>query len=248
MKHRIGILLLVLCLMLPLCACGKKASIEGKGYDTPEEAIVAYAEAIKTGDLSKLMATHAVETYVDRYDLEENIERNHVYSYRLDCPMPNDDAYSRDMNILLRQASIVQHQECRYLYVAFGEEYDLFRITVGETGDFKNASKLLRQLPQEEWLDILAEMEVGDVADYRDLDIEKSIWKGTQKHVYRDMEKYMGCDEVTGLAVEITLDGKDYYLCADLICYDGVWYVLRAGGTIGTLAGVETVAGLLPRE
>ena len=98
MKHRIGILLLVLCLMLPLCACGKKASIEGKGYDTPEEAIVAYAEAIKTGDLSKLMATHAVETYVDRYDLEENIERNHVYSYLLDCPMPNDDAYSRDMN------------------------------------------------------------------------------------------------------------------------------------------------------
>ena len=45
-------LLLTLCLVLSLGACGGKATVEGKGYDTPEEAIVAYAEAI-VGELTE---------------------------------------------------------------------------------------------------------------------------------------------------------------------------------------------------
>ena len=66
-----SLLMLVFGLVLTLGSCGKKATIEGKGYNSPEEVIVAYAEALKSGDMAKIMAVHAVETYVDRYDLEE---------------------------------------------------------------------------------------------------------------------------------------------------------------------------------
>lgn len=240
-------LLLTLCLVLSLGACGGKATVEGKGYDTPEEAIVAYAEALKSGDMAKIMAVHAVETYVDRYDLEEYIDKVRVYNNAMDCPMPNTDAHTRQMNIVFRQNTIARQQQYLYLYVAFGEPYEPVPITVHENGDYTSTSKFLRELTQEEWLEILAEMEVGDVGDYRDVDIEKDTWKNTQKKVYSDMEKYLGCDEVTGLALEITLDGEDYYLCADLVCYGGKWYVYKVGSTIGSLASADNMTGLLPR-
>lgn len=244
---KITALLLVLCLVLTLGACGKKATVEGKGYNSPEEAIVAYAEALKSGDMAKIMAVHAVETYVDRYDLEEYLDKVHVYNIGIDCPMPNTDEHTRQMNIVFRQNSIARQQQYLYLYVAFGETYGASAITIREGGKYSSASKFLRELPQEEWLEILAEMEVGDVGDYRDVDIEKDTWKTTQKKVYSDMEEYLGCDEVTGLVLEITLDGEDYYLCADLVCYEGRWYVHRACGTIGNLAGADGMTGLLPR-
>ena len=239
-------LLLAVCLVLSLGACGKKATIEGKGFETPEEAILAYAEATKSGDMAKIMAVHAVETYVDRYDLEEHIDYTCIYNISMECPMPNTTEHTRQMNIVFRQNAIARQQQYLYLYVAFGEaNYE--PIVVREGKEYSSASRLLRDMPQEEWQEILAQIEVGDVGDYREVDIAKDTWKTAQNKVYREMEKYMGCDEATGLVLEITLDDEDYYLCADLVCYEGKWYVYRANGTIGALAGADSMTGLLPR-
>ena len=110
-------MVLVVCMLLSFCGCGKKATIEGKGFETPEEAMIAFAEAIRSGDMDQILSVHAVETYVDRYDLEAYIDYTHTYLPTMDCPMPNTDANTRAMNIVFRQNTIARQQQYLYLYI-----------------------------------------------------------------------------------------------------------------------------------
>ena len=56
--------LLALALCAGLCACGA-GKVEGRGYGSPEEAVLAYAEALQAGDVKKILKTFAIETYVE---------------------------------------------------------------------------------------------------------------------------------------------------------------------------------------
>ena len=67
---KISAILLAIALSITLCACGSR-KVEGNGYNSPEEALLAYAEALKTGNVDNILSTFAVETYVERFDLAE---------------------------------------------------------------------------------------------------------------------------------------------------------------------------------
>ncbi len=49
--------------------------IEGDGFDTPEEAITAYCEALKEGDFEKAVSTFAIESYCEHYDYVGQLQR-----------------------------------------------------------------------------------------------------------------------------------------------------------------------------
>ena len=38
---------------------------EGEGYESPEEAVAAYLEAMRNGDVAGMLSTFAIETYVE---------------------------------------------------------------------------------------------------------------------------------------------------------------------------------------
>ena len=48
--------------------------IEGSGYDTAEDAVEAYVNYLKEGNLNGAFSTFAVEYYVDNYDKNEYYE------------------------------------------------------------------------------------------------------------------------------------------------------------------------------
>ena len=49
--------------------------MEGPGYDSPEEAVTAYLEAMKKGDARGMLSTFAIETYVAEMDAQAYLER-----------------------------------------------------------------------------------------------------------------------------------------------------------------------------
>lgn len=241
-------LILAACLVLTLCACGGKATVEGKGFDTPEEALIAYAEALKEGDVNKILSTFAIETHLANYDLEEQIDRVRAYSTGNEYLFSDLDPYTHEANLIRRQYLIARNLDFMYLNYALGEKYTGQVITISGSGDYTSASKLLRELEQDDWMEILADMEIGDILDYRDFDIEKDLWKNTEKKVLRPKEEVLGCDELACLGLEITLDGDDYCLLMEIACYDGKWYNCNlGGGALGALAGVSpTSGGIMP--
>ena len=48
---------------------------ECEGFDTPEEAITAFCEALKEYDFEKALSTFALESYCENYDYAGFIER-----------------------------------------------------------------------------------------------------------------------------------------------------------------------------
>ncbi|MBP5763128.1 MAG: hypothetical protein J6W48_09170, partial [Lachnospiraceae bacterium] len=54
---------------------GKTAKLEGDGYETPEEAVTAYAEYLQAGDFDGILSTFAMESFEENYSVEEFYDR-----------------------------------------------------------------------------------------------------------------------------------------------------------------------------
>ena len=66
--------------------------LEGPGFGSAEEAVTAYLEAMKNGDLEGMLATFAIETYVAEMDAQADLERMGVFqpSYGMRLPLGGD--------------------------------------------------------------------------------------------------------------------------------------------------------------
>ena len=251
MKKFVSILL-VICTLLALCGCSKdsndeednvSSTVEGKGFKSPEKAILAYAEALQSGDVKKILSTFAIESYVENLDMEEYLHQ--VSSYVISMGLVSEDDYSREIRLIQRQSDIVR--QLGYLYINHTEAgFSENGQPVSIRKEYETADKFIDAMIVEDWDKILEEMEIGDVLEDKDI-IPDKLDESYYEYLERMADRY-GCDEIVPLAVEITLDGVDYYLCADAACYDGTWYIQNISGIIGTMLGADvTSCGLVER-
>jgi len=231
--------LLALTLCVGLCACGA-GKVEGRGYDSPEEAVLAYAEALQAGDVKKILKTFAVETYVENYALEERLERVRVYSKTAEGLPLAGDSYSREVNLIDRQAAIIRN--LKFLYLGVALEWDEESMISLASGGYADAEDLVDALTLDDWSDMLADIRFDDDFVYLDDILEEGPAERSEE-VLKENRKTYGCDKIETLALEIELDGEDMYLCMDVACYDGKWYCLTQGGMIGSLMGIPMIHG-----
>ena len=252
MKKILSILLLI-CTLLALCGCSKdeepqaSATIEGSGFKSPEKAILAYAEALQSGDVKKILSTFAMETYVDNMDMGEYLA--HTGLYVLSDGLVSEDDYSREIRLVKRQADIAW--KLGYLYIkhteaGFPENGQPVPVPPSSHSAYETMDDFIDAMTVEDWAEILEEMEIGDVLEDKDI-IPDKLNESYYENLERMAVRY-GCDEIVPLAVEITLDGVDYCLCTDVACYDGKWYNLSLGGTIAIMLGADAMScGLVER-
>ena len=65
---------------LGLLKFGNPKTVEGKGYDSAEEAVIAYAEYLKDGDMDGVISTFAMESLFEDYDIKENFKYTNAYN------------------------------------------------------------------------------------------------------------------------------------------------------------------------
>lgn len=255
MKRRL-VLLLVICMLTALCGCGNKAqspdasvTVEGAGFSSLEEAAIGYAKALKSGDVKEIISTFAVETYVEKYDLQAMLETNNAYTISMEFAFESADAYTTGLNTINRQYQISKNLSNMYLTMGDFEE---FYQPVSFSGDrYSSASELLDDLKIDNWMEQLAEMEIGrvlTVQDFPEISSNENTMEGMER-TRANLKKYMGCDELIFLAVEVLIDGTEYYLCVDVANYGGKWYNVRPMGMICVMLGGDTMCGgLIPRD
>ena len=255
--------LLVFCLMAALWGCGsitiqlgnsdndktqdspakqKTATLEGPGFDTPEDAIVAYAEALKKGDVQKILSTFAIESYVKNFDLEAYLEQNRVYSISIQIPFPVTDEYTTELAKISRQAFIVR--SLSNMYLSLGDLEDPYAPVNFNGSPYNRPAELIEDITIDNWMDMLSKMKIGDVHTAEAFSSNLDALNNNMKR----QANALGCSELVPLAVEVTLDGVEYYLCADIACYDGRWYVCNQLGTIASILGADSLTGGLFRR
>lgn len=241
MKNVISLgLVFMLCLGLFGCS---GSTIEGKGYDSPEEALTAYAQALQSGDMDDILATFAIETYVDNYDLKESIESNGAYfpsTYFL--PNSNDEIY--DFNISQREAMITRNIHLMYIGISLDEEASM-PVTL-QGSPYSSAKEVVNDLSAEEWP--FADMEFDGEFVYLDDVLDSDQVDRAEDYLDNRCDIY-GCDEIVSLALEVEIDGEDYLLFMDVARFGDQWFNLNQFAVIATWMGVSTdCGGLVPKE
>ena len=228
---------------------GKSAKLEGSGYDTPEEAVMAYAEYLKAGDFDGMLSTFAMESYIENYSVEEYLDE-----FKAFCPyngnagigtngtiMLDDSDFSREVNLDNRRSYFASNVSKQYLIRKFvGADED------GIKSLFQGLTMVVKENDTEDMvLDFLSyypdseEIEIGDFLDSSDF---RGLYTDNLRNYTKLREKIMGGD-IEDVCLELEIDGEDYVLFVTCVCYDDRWYIADFGNFYGSCFDVPYING-----
>lgn len=250
MKRYVTFALMFMALLI-LPGCGTETPVEESihaevvptGFATPEDAMVAYLEGLRDGDLGRMTGAFAIEAYIANHDYEAMIERLGVYMFNSDPRIPNANELVTALNVENRRGQITMGIIMQYMSLAYPEFDALVPHPMSE--EEGGAAAFTRRLNDNlnsldlSSLEILGFIPPGSLSDLYDTE-------QNQENLARRAD-IAGADQITGSAAVFVLDGKQYLLLTDLVQYGEHWYLYGLGGHIGALLGlsVET-QGIAP--
>lgn len=252
MKRFTLLLILILALLASTSfAAEENNTLEGPGFDTAEEAALAYIEAFNAGDVPGMLSTFAIETYVDHVDRAATMNRLRAFMITGPDTNPMPTPYVRDLLVSERYGDIAQQLRWQYFYYAMPEEYgDGIDKPVQFTGDDRTQQiqdflGAFDSSPVNEWIGNIAF--VGFVPP-EDLIGEIFMDERNQENI-KKQAACRGCDEIAELILHIRISGEDYYQCLECARYGDRWYVQSLMGNAANLQGLDySSAGLVPAD
>ena len=156
---------------------GKTVKLEGEGYDTPEEAVTAYAEYLKAGDFDGIVSTFAMESREEYFNLEEFYERINMFSPALASSgqlyvmLGNDSDFATTINLENRRSYISTNvfRQLMMMMVAQADDEELISsiesnttFTISDDDDIEAIMDFLDIFPE------LEDMKIKDILDESD--------------------------------------------------------------------------------
>lgn len=224
---------------------GSEPRLEGEGFDSPEEAAVAYAEYLKKGDLEGMLSTFAVESYVDNFDLEaycELLGNFQLYTASsLGTAFPDGEGLAEKINVEMRRGTIIDRIYYQYMVgLLSGTELEVVvkagQLVTPPDQREEQLDELMRVLRQDPGF---SNMKIGEALCAEDMLSEDDF----ERYLKNLDRSYRGADEIQDVCLELTIDGEDYRLFIQTGRYHGKWYNLTFDGVLGSMSGISVVSG-----
>ena len=225
------------------------SKVEGKGFDSPEEAVIAYAEALKAQDFDQLLSTYAVESLCDNFDTKKYIEWREAYTfsdYKLYPITPTDNLLIKKENVEKCKLTILNkfnYQMLTLANAASGGRLDA--VVSDETIYFEDSSQdrsemsdLLRDLQN---LPDFSTMEIGEIV-YGEVLTDNYLKSTNIEYMIKKADSY-GAEGIKSMALTFSVDGMKCILCMDTIRYNGKWYNLVPLGNLVLLMDLNITSG-----
>ena len=231
----------------PAAPQGQAAGIdrlEGDGYGSPADAVLAYIEAFNAGDTKAMLSTFAIETWAERADSKYQIEQIQALQlFNAAKALPADNGYALQARIAGRYGALTRRLINQYMDCGGPEEYEYGYAHSVSSGEEEGAF-------WQSWLDAPGSRWAGNVQFLGWLNADKLIegrLSTLQGGLYLTRTaEVCGCDDVTPVVACLRLDGRYAALMLDCGQYDGRWYNLEPGGVVAMYAGMESSkAGLV---
>ena len=216
-----------------------KGSLEGPGYDSPEEAVTAYLEAMKNGDAEGMLSTFAIETYVAEMDAQAYLERLRSFSPTTGS-MPLGGDYQRQVAVAVRYGQLANILAYQWMLYSWPEGYEEFGYAVNLSEDGA-VEAFLAGLAENDAAARWQGMEVVGFVEPVELS-DRYLNEGNQQNIARQAASY-GCDELVSVVAKLDIGGEEWYQCMDVARYGGKWYNLSFVGYIGHLLGLSIYSG-----
>ena len=211
--------------------------LEDSGYATPEEAVLAYLDAMNRGDVGAMLGTFAMESYVENVDTAAFMNRNRSYHpvARIAInEIPYADDFVRAMALQVRCGAVASELNVCYAMYALGEDY--YNQNQYATAEGRRAlAENFRQSP--------LSSPAGNVEFIKWLNpailSEGMMVKPGAGSDSLDMLAYAGGDDYTELIALIRINGK--LACQPMRCvkYGSRWHNLDFSSQTVYYSGVQ---------
>ena len=209
--------ILVIILMLRTESVKAETRIEGDGCSTPEEAVMLYLHGLENGDMNQMLSAFAIESYVDNYKLEEQVE---TAAWLYVEYVPNVSEYARRLNIEQRKRKVTEMIRAQYRGWNSTGRADLEK---GETG-----AECLRRVfyrGEDLWFSHIkadGAFESPSVLGQSDhWDYEENANRNQKEAI-----QYLGGEQIKEVAADFIWMNMPFVLCARTIEYQEKWYIL----------------------
>lgn len=240
--------------------------IEGEGFDTPAEAVTAYAEALKKGDMDALLSTFAVESVVENFDMMKYIARMRAATYKdanLNTFYPSEEASIYEQSSVQRRIRFILQQvdnqlftirlaETGYYFDEYAEDYSEEEIPEavrkayeGSTYPFSNDKEGVEEAKN--YIEAFSEtpdltkMKIGEVFYAEGLS-DNYLNIANLGNLYKQAQVY-GAEGYRSLAVHVTLGENEALLFMDTVKYNGKWYNYTQMSNLALLIGMAASNG-----
>ena len=246
MKKLLICLLALLLAAVPALGEGTEAeTLEGPGFDSPEEAVSAYLEALKNGDAEGMLSTFAIETYVAEMDAQAYLERMWAFTPSDFRGAPVSGPYMRQIAVYQRQAGLADGLYSQYLSYPWPEAYGEFSSNALRLNGEAEVEAFLSALSASTFTSTLESLEIVGFVEPAELS-DMYLNERNQQTIAEQAACY-GCDELVGVAARLDIGGEEWYQCMDVARYGEKWYNITFDSNIGILLGMSSyAAGLAP--
>ena len=228
MRKRVLSLLLGVCLLLPLCACGGELLSGGVKVSaagaTPEETVENFINALKKQDVETMLACCYIDEFYERLDFADYVDylRSLAVGY---STAPTEYEYYRDLVIAERRGDFAKKIRClTWSLLAFREEVQDY----SEYADYKRLLDGVIVGPVDwVWADTFTE--VIDPSLLENLEIERlDHQKLTDKQLDASERRWIdtfGVDDWSDQIVLLDIDGSLFCKGFDLVKVNDCWKI-----------------------
>lgn len=211
--------------------------LQGEGFDTPEEAITAYAEGLKAQDLSAVLSTFAIESLAEN----ENAALSVLRRQAMFSPVsqwqrkPTVNPLAQELNLeLVRNAAkeLVRFQvDCIATRKADPDSFYLYNSSGGAAADLGEEADSRQGIAG-----INSAMSIFDSVDLSGMVIGEVVSWGAMKNVYDPMvsDRFLsslyltysayGIEGFRPQGILLSIEGEDWVLILNAVKIQGRWY------------------------
>lgn len=219
-------------------------TFEGSGYDTPQEAVLAYIDAMRENDVAGMISTFAIETMVDHIDTYAYLDRirmAHPISWQT---FPLENNYTIQLAVYQRLTEIIKGlAQQNITYSSRGTEYaEAFAENASvRLESVEDVDSFIAEMSSDRFVSALQTCEFVEWIDSNALS-ELYNNEKNQENIDRTRKCY-GMDEICHLNASLRMGGKDWLLFMECGRYGDKWYNSSLAGNVALLYGLNSYAG-----
>gem|GEM_PF-1352775 len=211
---------------------------EGDGFDSPEDAVKAYLEGLRDGDLPRMISAFAIESYVENFKIESFIM---WYPYTTGYVIePNANEFVASLNVETHRRYVTDMIMNQYLFLCgLGSDPSVNRLGIDRLRgrsmkDEADVSQFVGQFNKYLNEPEFNTIKITELSMANDEGLPDDILENLQSSIEFTAE-YLGADRLVSGSVVFSLDEKEFLMYCDAAKYGGKWYLSRLGGARGSL-------------
>ncbi len=218
---------------------GHIGSFEGPGYDTPEDAVLAYIDAMNRGSVTDMLSTFAIESYAEHADQVSNFRRFKSFSMSTVNAMPTYSPYSRELMLYMRYGELVRQLYNHYVEATVQTEGAT--IMTPDAASYQELLDKFSNSPVDHWFGNIEFVEWLEPAGITPKLLLAPIVCNT---AYRTMSA--GAEDSAVLTAHIRLNGTDAIQSMGCLKYGNRWYNSELNNSLSSILDLNNyAAGLI---